>query len=394
VSARLTSIVLLLVLCGLCVSRTPADDTTQPVISPQNSGDPMFMVRSLRAKIETLSLDGQKRTRVESILNTAADRAEELKLRIRALSPDEKTQRVAIFVREIRRRLAALLPDVFVADTRPSGDAGPIAQIFPRFAAALRQLDLSPDQRLKLADLAASIREQAAAIRQRRQAGQDVSADLRSMQADFRGKLTTILTANQQTKLRDFLRQPAAPQATGPAPPPLDIPPDAHNPFTGPPAPSIRLTQTDLNVVDLSKFKNRVVVLEFGSVSCPSFRDHVPEMEKLYKHYSERVSFFVIYTREAHPSDGWNVSRNEDDQIDVHQPTDLPTRMDIADKAKAYLHVSIPLLVDDMEDTAAKAYNGAPNATVILAGGNIVARQQWTDPSGLPRLIDDALGDK
>jgi len=78
----------------------------------------------------------------------------------------------------------------------------------------------------------------------------------------------------------------------------------------------------------------------------------------------------------------------------VHQPTDIETRMDIAEKAKTYLHISIPLLVDDLEDTAAKAYNGAPNATVILAGGNIVARQQWTDPSGLPRLIDDALGDK
>jgi Spy/CpxP family protein refolding chaperone/thiol-disulfide isomerase/thioredoxin len=393
----LTTILLLLFLCGLCVPRTLADDTTQPyqaALSPQQSGDPMFMVRSLRLKIETLNLDGQKRTRVESILNAAADRAEELKLRIRDLPPDEKTQRVALFIREVRRRLAALLPDVFSADTQPSSDNGAIGQFFPRFANALRQLDLTPDQRLKLADLAATIREQAAAIRQRRQAGQDVSADLRSMQADFRGRLTNILTADQQAKLRDLLRQPAAPQPTGPAPPPLNSPPDAHNPFIGPPAPSIRLTQTDLNVVDLSKFKNRVVVLEFGSVTCPSFRDHVQEMEKLYKHYGERVSFFVIYTREAHPSDGWNVSRNEDDRIDVHQPTDIETRMDIAEKAKTYLHISIPLLVDDLEDTAAKAYNGAPNATVILAGGNIVARQQWTDPSGLPRLIDDALGDK
>jgi len=45
-----------------------------------------------------------------------------------------------------------------------------------------------------------------------------------------------------------------------------------------------------------------------------------------------------------------------------------------------------------MDDAASNAYGGFPNATVIIGrDGSIVARQQWTDPSGLPRLIDAAV---
>ena len=397
----LIRILLIAAVCGFCAPLARAADiATQPAgvaPTPEQMADPMFMVIRLRNRIESLNLIGQRKTRVDSILNAAADRAEELKIQIRDLPQPEKVQRVYVFLRDLRQRLATILPNLFGdATTQPAGD-GAVAQNLQRLLNALRQLDLSPEQRTKLADLTATLRRRAAEIRQHRQAGQDVSADVQSMQADVRSSLSDILTPDQLGKLRQLMRQPAAPPPTGPPPPPLETPPDANDPFTEQAVPSsaavpgLRLSEPDLSVVDLSKFKNRVVVLEFGSVSCPTFRDHVQEMEKLYIQYGGRASFFIVYTREAHPSDGWNVQRNEDEQIFVRQPADLIARRDVAARAKAYLHITIPVLVDEMDDRAAKQYNGSPNATVILAAGQVVSRQQWTDPSGLSRLIDLAL---
>jgi hypothetical protein len=56
------------------------------------------------------------------------------------------------------------------------------------------------------------------------------------------------------------------------------------------------------------------------------------------------------------------------------------------------LHITLPIGVDGMDDAVSKAYGGFPNATVVIGrDGRIAGRQQWTDPSGLPRLIEAAL---
>ena len=36
------------------------------------------------------------------------------------------------------------------------------------------------------------------------------------------------------------------------------------------------------------------------------------ELSRLYRAYRERVAFFIVYIREAHPEDGWVLAENRD----------------------------------------------------------------------------------
>jgi Spy/CpxP family protein refolding chaperone len=397
-------ILFLMALVGFCLAPVFADDApaTQPTAATDQATDPVLLVLRLRAQVESDHLPSGLSTRADSIFNSAIERAEALKADLRDLEPAEKMQRVSAFMQDLHQRLSDAMPtQLGHPTTRPAGDGGgPFAQITGRMFNALRQLDLSADQRQQIRDLATSMRQRAADLRRRHQAGENVAADVIGLIAEFRSKLFEILTPQQQEQFRDLMRGSAQAQAAGPPPPPLDAPPDANNPFVdtqpasgGAAAPPIRMDDLDYGVLDLSKLKKRVVVLEFGSATCPSFRDHAQEMDQLQTRYSNEVSFCIVYTREAHPTDGWDVQRNHDDQINVQQTTSVLERRDMARKTRAYLHIRIPIVVDDMNDSISKAFNGFPNATVIIGkGGAIVARQQWTDPSGLPRLIDLAIG--
>src|SRR6516225_6466466 len=65
-------------------------------------------------------------------------------------------------------------------------------------------------------------------------------------------------------------------------------------PAIGQPASAFELMDLDGNVVRLSDFRGRPVVLEFGSYTCPIFSDRVPDMERLAREHPE-ATFLVIY---------------------------------------------------------------------------------------------------
>ena len=48
-----------------------------------------------------------------------------------------------------------------------------------------------------------------------------------------------------------------------------------------------------------------------------------------------------------------------------------------------------------MSDSAAKDYGALENSAYVIGrDGKILARQQWLDPFGLRRVVDDATGQK
>jgi hypothetical protein len=134
-----------------------------------------------------------------------------------------------------------------------------------------------------------------------------------------------------------------------------------------------------------------VLVVEFGSYTCPAFRDRAAGMEQLRKDYSTRAQFLVIYTKEAHPTGGWEVARNKDEDIRIDQPTTDKGRRELAKKAVDKLNVSLIVAPDKMDDSVATAYGGFPNAAFVIGrDGKVAAYQQWTDPPALRRHIDAA----
>jgi hypothetical protein len=171
----------------------------------------------------------------------------------------------------------------------------------------------------------------------------------------------------------------------------------ARGPTTGPitlgaPAPELELTRLDGKPVRLSSFSGRVGVIGFGSYSSPSFRQRAPALEQLAKQFGSRAQFLIVYTKEAHPAGQWDVDRNKEEGIAVEPHKDAAARTAQAEKAKDALGLTIPIAPDRMDDAVAAAFGGFPNGAVVLArDGTVVARQQWLDPDGLERRVEQAL---
>ncbi len=130
----------------------------------------------------------------------------------------------------------------------------------------------------------------------------------------------------------------------------------------------------------------------FGSYSSPSFRQRAAALESLAKQFGSRAQFLIVYTKEAHPAGEWDVDRNKDAGIAVEAHKDAAARAARADKTQGALGLTIPIAPDTMDDAVSAAFGGFPNSAVVLSrDGIIVARQQWVDPGGLERRIEQAL---
>src|SRR5262249_20191267 len=77
---------------------------------------------------------------------------------------------------------------------------------------------------------------------------------------------------------------------------------------------------------------------------------------QLYANYKDRAHLYVIYIREAHPTDGWQVPANEQDKILIADPKTLQERRKVAGDFAAQFKVSLPILVDTLDDQVQKAY--------------------------------------
>jgi hypothetical protein len=183
--------------------------------------------------------------------------------------------------------------------------------------------------------------------------------------------------------------------ATKPAAPTTQQLLEAPQPAVGTPAPAFDLERIDERRAMLSRYARRVLVIEFGSWTCPSFRQRAAGMETLRRKYGRQAEFLVIYTREAHSAGGWEVQRNRDEHIRVEQPADAAGRLALARRAAEALKIAIPVAVDSMDDAVVRAYGGFPNGAVVIGrDGRIAARQQWADPFALERLIEEAAKEK
>jgi hypothetical protein len=62
---------------------------------------------------------------------------------------------------------------------------------------------------------------------------------------------------------------------------------------------------------------------------------------------------------------------------------------------RAALRLSIPVLVDDLEDSATAAFGTFPDGAVVInRDGTIVESQQWAEPTALRRIVDQATAVK
>jgi hypothetical protein len=175
-----------------------------------------------------------------------------------------------------------------------------------------------------------------------------------------------------------------------------NIDPAKEGPQVGVPVPSFSLADLEGRVVTLESLRGKPLVIEFGSLSCPMFRGKVDPFRELAETFGDRVHWVVIYTREAHAAGTPRVAMiNPVVGIEIAEHTTFAERVASALRLAEDLDLSRTLLVDDLDDSVTRAFGGFPNWGFLLdAEGNLVARQVWSDPAQIGRLLKDLLPDQ
>ena len=92
----------------------------------------------------------------------------------------------------------------------------------------------------------------------------------------------------------------------------------------------------------------------------------------MYEQFQDQANFYVIYIAEAHSVDEWQLSVNEDEGVLLKQHTQLSERLAAAELCAAELKLSIPTLVDSMDNAANTLFAAWPERIYIIDKGGIV----------------------
>lgn len=150
-------------------------------------------------------------------------------------------------------------------------------------------------------------------------------------------------------------------------------------PRVGQEAPEFELHGLDGEAVRLRGLRDRPVVLEFGSYTCPIFSDRAPAMEQLAREHPEAV-FLVIYVREAHPGEIQRPHRS------------LREKRSAAHKLALEEALARRVLVDGLDGAVHRAYGGAWNPVYVIGpDGRVVMRQAWNHPHDVAATLDALL---
>jgi hypothetical protein len=112
----------------------------------------------------------------------------------------------------------------------------------------------------------------------------------------------------------------------------------------------------------------------------------------LHRRYGDRAEFIAVYVKEAHPTDGWRMASNDQAGIAFKQPRELGERTDVAHKCCGALEITMPLLVDGIDDAVGHAYSGMPDRLYVIDRAGRVAYKSGRGPFGFkPGEMEQAL---
>lgn len=94
------------------------------------------------------------------------------------------------------------------------------------------------------------------------------------------------------------------------------------------------------------------------------------------------MEFFIVYIQEAHPSDGWQLPQNLDDDVVYAQPESDTQREEVASTCSLVLDLSIPTLLDDMDNSTDEAYAALPDRLYLIGRDGRIAFKGGPGPFG------------
>lgn len=119
-------------------------------------------------------------------------------------------------------------------------------------------------------------------------------------------------------------------------------------------------------------------------------------LNEIYAAYRDSVAFFVIYTREAHPDDGWRVPENIEAGIHYKEPRTDAERTAVASVCQARLDLHMPMLIDTIDNDVEEKYVSLPMRLYLIGRDGTIAytgdRGPWGfDPASWQAAIKAAI---
>ena len=90
------------------------------------------------------------------------------------------------------------------------------------------------------------------------------------------------------------------------------------------------------------------------------------QIEELQKKYSDTVNFVIVYIKEAHPDDEWQMEDNEESGVIYSQPKSTEERRELARAFIDQMDVETETLLDDLDNTAMACYAAWPERLYII----------------------------
>ncbi|MCA9246633.1 MAG: hypothetical protein KDA42_05940 [Planctomycetales bacterium] len=115
-------------------------------------------------------------------------------------------------------------------------------------------------------------------------------------------------------------------------------------------------------------------------------------MEDLYDKNGDDVYFLLVYIREAHPVGDRLAQVNRLAGIEIEQPTTHAERRHIAESMCQKLDISLPTVIDNLDDAVNQAYNAFPDRIYLVSQGGTIAYQGGPGPFGFsPDELREAI---
>jgi hypothetical protein len=102
----------------------------------------------------------------------------------------------------------------------------------------------------------------------------------------------------------------------------------------------------------------------------------------MYRRYGDRAAFFVVYIREAHPSDIWQMAVNVREKVVYESPRNAGERVDVAGMCVRNLGIEMPALVDGFDNATDTAYSGWPDRLYVIGRDGRIAYKSGPGPFG------------
>ena len=118
----------------------------------------------------------------------------------------------------------------------------------------------------------------------------------------------------------------------------------------------------------------------------------MPALNDLYRRYSDRAAFYVVYIQEAHPVDFWQTSSNIREHVLLNSTRSLAERTEAASTCVVRSGLRLPAVIDKPDDRVERAYTGWPDRLYLVESNGHVAYKSAAGPFGFePSELERAL---